>query len=203
MSGRVLALYLAISASPGSTACQAGVMLCRSKQLWWAGGWRLYVQRHPCSCLWRLQICSNLGGGRHYRHRRQAFVRPAAERICSLLGEAGLLRAVTQTALTDIMGGQACRCCAVLQPHAPILPCCNRMQGGNAFGQLGTGDTTTRPAPILVQSGNVFSMVSAGSQHTCGVLRTGDAVCWGKPGLARGLPLRHMCRAVKAALPAA
>lgn len=51
--------------------------------------------------------------------------------------------------------------------------------GRNAFGQLGTGTTTSSHVPQLVTGGHVFSSLTAGQMHTCGVRRDGVALCWG------------------------
>jgi alpha-tubulin suppressor-like RCC1 family protein len=54
--------------------------------------------------------------------------------------------------------------------------------GSNSNGQLGDGTTTNRSTPVAVAGGHFFNMVSAGSEHTCGVVAdlTGQpAYCWG------------------------
>jgi hypothetical protein len=52
--------------------------------------------------------------------------------------------------------------------------------GVNEIGQLGTGDTASIvTTPTLVSGDLVFSMISAGSDHTCGVTPSGAAFCWG------------------------
>jgi alpha-tubulin suppressor-like RCC1 family protein/Leucine-rich repeat (LRR) protein len=52
--------------------------------------------------------------------------------------------------------------------------------GNNYRGQLGDGTTTRRLTPVDVvglQSG--VRVISAGSEHTCAVMQTGAAQCWG------------------------
>ncbi len=52
--------------------------------------------------------------------------------------------------------------------------------GDNAFGQLGDGTTTRRLTPVAVTGlATGVSDLSAGGQHTCGVV-AGAAKCWGK-----------------------
>jgi alpha-tubulin suppressor-like RCC1 family protein len=52
--------------------------------------------------------------------------------------------------------------------------------GGNSFGNLGDGTTTTRTAPVAVlglESG--VASVSAGEEHACVVTTAGGVRCWG------------------------
>lgn len=53
--------------------------------------------------------------------------------------------------------------------------------GANDFGQLGTDSPSTAPQtqPTLVAGGYVFAHLSAGGEHTCGIIDTGAAYCWG------------------------
>lgn len=51
--------------------------------------------------------------------------------------------------------------------------------GGNADGQLGTGDRVHSDAPRRVAGNLVFASLSAAQAHTCGVTRDGAAYCWG------------------------
>jgi alpha-tubulin suppressor-like RCC1 family protein len=52
--------------------------------------------------------------------------------------------------------------------------------GSGAEGQLGTGGTPSlRPAPTEVPGGHVFTRISAGGYHTCGVTNGNVALCWG------------------------
>ncbi len=54
--------------------------------------------------------------------------------------------------------------------------------GGNAGGDLGTGDSVNSAVPRLVIDGHKFTRISAGFHHTCAVTTTGDAYCWGGDG---------------------
>ncbi|MCR4342238.1 MAG: hypothetical protein NUW01_20370 [Gemmatimonadaceae bacterium] len=52
--------------------------------------------------------------------------------------------------------------------------------GRNDQGQLGDGTTTTpRLTPVAVQGGLVFTALTAGFIHTCGLTSAGAAHCWG------------------------
>jgi alpha-tubulin suppressor-like RCC1 family protein len=52
--------------------------------------------------------------------------------------------------------------------------------GYNKNGQLGDGtETSPRLAPVPVQGGLHFRTVMAGSYHTCGIMGSGKAYCWG------------------------
>ncbi|RKH21502.1 RTX toxin [Corallococcus praedator] len=61
-----------------------------------------------------------------------------------------------------------------------------RCWGYNGFGQLGYGNTNTLRAPTgdVVMGGQVLQ-VSAGKQHTCALLSTGDLKCWGSGASGR------------------
>jgi alpha-tubulin suppressor-like RCC1 family protein len=52
--------------------------------------------------------------------------------------------------------------------------------GNNAASQLGSGgDLPTNPTPALVTGGHVFRLLTAGTQHTCGIRADSLAYCWG------------------------
>jgi len=65
-----------------------------------------------------------------------------------------------------------------------------RCWGGNASGQLGQGNTFTFPQqfgqhPSMLPPldfGSPVMQISAGSAHTCAVLRNGEVKCWGANG---------------------
>jgi len=52
--------------------------------------------------------------------------------------------------------------------------------GGNQWGQLGAGDSTSRDRPVAVAGALRFSTLSAGNLYTCGVTTTGAGYCWGR-----------------------
>ena len=52
--------------------------------------------------------------------------------------------------------------------------------GYNSYGRLGDGTTTDRAVPAAVSGGYSFAQISAGGQHTCGVLTNGAGLCWGE-----------------------
>ena len=59
--------------------------------------------------------------------------------------------------------------------------------GGNDLGQLGDGTSTAdRTSPFAVAGGLNFSVIRAGSKHTCALVTTsGLAYCWGANGLGQ------------------
>jgi prepilin-type N-terminal cleavage/methylation domain-containing protein len=70
--------------------------------------------------------------------------------------------------------------CAVLTSGAA------KCWGSNFSGRLGDGSTTTRFAPVDVSGlGSGVASISAGSYHTCAVLTSGAAKCWGDNGSGR------------------
>jgi hypothetical protein len=53
--------------------------------------------------------------------------------------------------------------------------------GVNSSGQLGTGGTSgVQDTPLPVTGGHVFTQLSGGWEHTCGLTADGTAYCWGK-----------------------
>ena len=56
--------------------------------------------------------------------------------------------------------------------------------GGNAYGQLGNGNTTSSNVPVLVSQGErpdgvTFTSISTGTSHSCGIGSDGNGYCWG------------------------
>ncbi|CCH80023.1 exported hypothetical protein [Nostocoides japonicum T1-X7] len=52
--------------------------------------------------------------------------------------------------------------------------------GDNYYGELGNGTTTTSSVPVTVTGLDArITSIDAGSNHTCAVLTTGAAKCWG------------------------
>lgn len=64
---------------------------------------------------------------------------------------------------------------------AGVLKC----WGGNQFGQLGDGTTTTRTLPTIIDSGITYLSISAGEDHTCGFTSSGFLKCWGANNLGQ------------------
>lgn len=63
-------------------------------------------------------------------------------------------------------------------------------------GQLGNGAWSDFNVPVAVSGGLYFTQISAGWSHTCGVLMSGSAACWGEVGHhhfinARGASMIH------------
>ncbi len=59
--------------------------------------------------------------------------------------------------------------------------------GQNSSGQLGIGTAgpDVRATPRLVQGNLIFTSISAGADHTCGIAEGGAAYCWGEGGAGR------------------
>jgi alpha-tubulin suppressor-like RCC1 family protein/DNA-binding SARP family transcriptional activator len=52
--------------------------------------------------------------------------------------------------------------------------------GSNVEGQIGTGENVkSQPVPALVTDAYAFAQIVAGSNHTCALAVTGEALCWG------------------------
>ena len=86
------------------------------------------------------------------------------------------MKSPTQVALPGLavrvaVGGD--HACALLSSGAAYC------WGDNSYGQLGrTGGSST--TPVAVSGGFVFSSLSAGQYHTCGIeAGTGAVGCWG------------------------
>ena len=59
--------------------------------------------------------------------------------------------------------------------------------GDNGEGQLGGGaEASSSAVPVAVSASQSFTMVSAGSDLSCGVTDTGAAYCWGARALGNG-----------------
>ncbi|MBC8088119.1 MAG: hypothetical protein H7Z40_12695 [Phycisphaerae bacterium] len=52
--------------------------------------------------------------------------------------------------------------------------------GGNGAGQIGDGTfSMNRQVPVPVSGGHIFSQITGGREHTCGLKANGQAWCWG------------------------
>jgi alpha-tubulin suppressor-like RCC1 family protein len=51
--------------------------------------------------------------------------------------------------------------------------------GSNAFGQLGDGTTTDVPSPSAVRGLVHVRTITAGTGHTCALVKGGQVDCWG------------------------
>ena len=70
--------------------------------------------------------------------------------------------------------------------------------GGNAFGQLGLGNTTpigrsVAPSSVAaINLGEPAVRVAAGGEHTCALLQSGRVACWGHNNYGQlGLGQKH------------
>lgn len=51
--------------------------------------------------------------------------------------------------------------------------------GANGRGQLGVGSRTDSPVPFAVRGNRTYSIVTAGTTHTCALATDGQPYCWG------------------------
>ena len=56
---------------------------------------------------------------------------------------------------------------------------CGLTATGSAYAQLGDGTTTPHLTPTAVAGGLPFKALAVGFAHTCGIVPTGAAYCWG------------------------
>ena len=49
-------------------------------------------------------------------------------------------------------------------------------------GQLGNGTTAESAIPVSVDAGVVYSQITVGYNHTCGITSAGAVKCWGSNG---------------------
>ena len=76
-------------------------------------------------------------------------------------------------AATPMVSAGSFHGCAVLSSGA--VQC----WGGNTYGQLGNGSTTSSTSPVSVAGISNAKSVSAGRGHSCAVLSSGAVQCWG------------------------
>ena len=55
---------------------------------------------------------------------------------------------------------------------------CGAGRGGS--GRLGDGGTAQQNTPVAVSGSHNFTLLTAGNEHTCGLLGNGSALCWGE-----------------------
>ena len=59
---------------------------------------------------------------------------------------------------------------------------CLSTAGSGYGGQLGDGNQQSAEVPVQVATDLLFIDITAGAEHTCGLLANGSYACWGKSG---------------------
>jgi alpha-tubulin suppressor-like RCC1 family protein len=99
-------------------------------------------------------------------------------------GQLGTGDSTQRIAPTPVQGGLV-----FASLSAGAVETCGLTSGGTAYcwgdnstnggGELGDGTTTDRVTPTAVAGGLSFTMLSGGFYHTCGLISSGLAYCWG------------------------
>ena len=67
--------------------------------------------------------------------------------------------------------------CALL--NTGNITCWGRDGSGQLGNGAGTGNIDTPPAPITLPDSATATAITAGNNHTCALLNTGNITCWG------------------------
>jgi alpha-tubulin suppressor-like RCC1 family protein len=102
-------------------------------------------------------------------------------------GRLGNGTTVSTLAPTPVAGGLAFTTISVGYTHACGITTTGQAYcwGHNFWGKLGnglSGSSANQTTPVPVSGGLIFSSISAGQEHTCGVTTTGQGYCWGEGG---------------------
>jgi alpha-tubulin suppressor-like RCC1 family protein len=96
------------------------------------------------------------------------------------IGDNSYTQRLTPTDVTGLASGVAGISAGSFHNCAVLTTGALRCWGSNSFGQLGDNSTTQRPAPVNVSSlSSGVSSVTLSEYHTCAVLNSGAAKCWG------------------------
>src|SRR3989442_9345930 len=126
--------------------------------------------------------------------RWNRVVRPVVVALVRFQTDKDCMRRVSLLTLSGMLGLVACSS-EPIAPPAPLnfivvsaggFKACGVAQGGaaycwggNPYGELGNGTTTSSTTPVAVSGGHTFTAISAGSGQACGVTSSGAAYCWG------------------------
>lgn len=96
---------------------------------------------------------------------------------------------VTEIDSTSLVAG-AMHSCAIVSASTSVGSPAGSVVcwGSNGFGQLGNGAAISSTSfsnvavAVAAPAGTVFTSLSAGEYHTCGVTTAGEAYCWGRNG---------------------
>ena len=97
------------------------------------------------------------------------------------LGDGTTTRRLTPVNVSGLSSGVASVTAGFYHSCAVLTSTAAKCWGYNGNGQLGDGTTTNRHSPVAVSglSSGVAS-ITAGGYHTCAVLTSTAAVCWGQ-----------------------
>ncbi|MET0386078.1 MAG: hypothetical protein ABW321_08985 [Polyangiales bacterium] len=119
------------------------------------------------SCSERIEVLTGIGTG----GTASDGGLPVGCAACQI-GDICIASRCRQPQLGTLTAGEAHTCRIV----GGILSC----WGSNEQGQLGTGDTTRRLTPTRVRTMTMWQLITAGANHTCGIVRASQTVmCWG------------------------
>src|SRR3989442_1186475 len=129
--------------------------------------------------------------------RWNRVVRPVVVALVRFQTDKDCMRRVSLLTLSGMLGLVACSS-EPIAPPAPLnfivvsaggFKACGVAQGGaaycwggNPYGELGNGTTTSSTTPVAVSGGHTFTAISAGSGQACGVTSSGAEDCGGSNG---------------------
>lgn len=107
----------------------------------------------------------------------------ASTEVCAIREDGALVCWKNETFVPEVKDARSFTSLSVGASYGCAITTTGQMfcWGENAFGQLGTGDTTTAQVLSSV-AGNAtdWQSVTAGHSHTCAIRKSGALYCWGR-----------------------